>query len=260
MTRDDSRRASPIEVRPVGFPGVRALRDAYRREAACQIVRDSILERGLGDAYLLVRDGEVAGYGGVWTQHFPGRVMEFFALEDHRDDLAELFAAFARTTGATHLEAQTNIGIMDGLLDACATDVVEENILFEDGPPTELALVGATVRPRTVGDVAPEGEWILDVGWRAVAAGGVLRHYNPPFGDLFLEVIPEMRGQGLGSFFVQELRRICRAQGLTPAARCDPDNVASRRALARGGLVECGTLRAGVLRDNLGAPTGAGPF
>ena len=236
-----------IDVRVVGFPGVRALRDAYRREARCQIVRDSVLERGLADAYLILHEGEVAGYGGVWTAHFPGRIMEFLLLPDHRADRAELFRAFVEAAEATHLEAQTNIPTMDGLLEDFATNVRVEHVLFQDGPVTNLEVPEARIRPRTPGDVAPDGEWIVDVGWRPVAAGGILRHYNPPYADLFLEVIPEMRRQGLGTFFVQELRRICAAEGLTPAARTDPDNVAARRALTRGGLVECGMLRVGDL-------------
>lgn len=247
-TRRDGAGTMGIDVRVVGFPGVRALRDAYRRHAQCQIVRDSILERGLADAYLILRDGEVAGYGGVWNAHFPARVMEFFLLPDHLVERSALFRAFVEASGATHIEAQTNLPDMNGLLDAVAGDVEDEHVLFADGPPTSLAFPGATLRLRTPGDVAPDGEWIVDVGWRPVAAGGILRHYNPPYGDVFVEVIPEMRGRGLGSWFVQELRRICRDEGLTPAARCAPDNVASRRALARGGLAECGRLRAGALR------------
>jgi len=173
--------------------------------------------------------------------------MEFLVLPDHRADREAFFWALVEASGATHLEAQTNIPAMDDLLAEVATGIHVEHVLFQDGPATHLEVPDARIRPRTTGDVAPDGEWIVDVGWRPVAAGGILRHYNPPFADLFLEVIPEMRGRGLGSFFVQELRRICHAEGLTPAARCAPDNVASRRALVRGGLVECGELRVGKL-------------
>ena len=236
-----------IEVRLVGFPGVRALRDAYRREARCQIVRDSVLERGLADAYLMFRGGEVAGYGGVWNEHAPGRVMEFLVLPDHRADRTALLRAFVEASGATQLEAQTNIPAMDALLEDFATDIRAEHVLFQDGSATNLEFPDARIRPRTPGDVAPDGEWIVDVAWRPVAAGGILRQCNPPYADLYLEVIPEMRGQGLGSFFVQELRRICQAEGLTAAARCAPDNAGARRALTRGGLVESGMLRAGDL-------------
>jgi RimJ/RimL family protein N-acetyltransferase len=44
-------------------------------------------------------------------------------------------------------------------------------------------------------------------------------------------------GQGLGSFLVQELKRVCYELGAVPGARCNPDNVASRRTLQRAGFV-----------------------
>jgi len=52
-------------ARPCAFADIEPLREAYRAEANCQIVHDSILPRGLADAYLLHRESEVMGYGGV---------------------------------------------------------------------------------------------------------------------------------------------------------------------------------------------------
>ena len=72
-----------------------------------------------------------------------------------------------------------------------------------------------------------------------------MSHYNPPYADLYMEVIPEARGRGIGSFLVQELRRVCRESGRIPAARCDPANEASKKALLRGGLVAVGSIVAG---------------
>jgi hypothetical protein len=43
--------------------------------------------------------------------------------------------------------------------------------------------------------------------------------------------------RGLGSFLVQELKRACCDLGAVPCARCNPDNVASRRRLQKAGLV-----------------------
>ncbi len=149
-------------------------------------------------------------------------------------------------SGATHIEAQTNMPGMLRLLHACATDVAEEHVLFTEGARTDLGCTGATFRRRAEGDDdAPDGDWVVSIGGRAVAAGGVLTHYNRPYGDLYLEVREDFRGRGIGSWLVQELRRVAREAGHVPAARCDPKNDASRRTLERGGLVVCGSLLAG---------------
>ena len=66
-----------------------------------------------------------------------------------------------------------------------------------------------------------------------VATGGILTHYNPPYGDLYMEVDPAHRRQGLGSFLIQELKRTAYATGRVPAARCNVANTASRATLQR---------------------------
>jgi GNAT superfamily N-acetyltransferase len=62
-----------------------------------------------------------------------------------------------------------------------------------------------------------------------------------------MEVAPAFRGRGLGTFIVQEAKRVCREAGLTPAARCPPANVASRRSLERAGLLPNGRILSGRL-------------
>jgi hypothetical protein len=42
---------------------------------------------------------------------------------------------------------------------------------------------------------------------------------------------------GLGAYFAQELKRIAYEMGGIPAARCDTDNVASRKTLQKAGFV-----------------------
>ncbi|HEY0866526.1 MAG TPA: hypothetical protein VGE01_04070, partial [Fimbriimonas sp.] len=69
-----------ICARGAKYAEVEAMRDLYRQEAACQIIHDSILRRGLADAYLVTVDGKVGGYGGVWNQYDPGMAMEFYTL------------------------------------------------------------------------------------------------------------------------------------------------------------------------------------
>jgi hypothetical protein len=51
----------------------------------------------------------------------------------------------------------------------------------------------------------------------------------------------------LGSYLVQELKRVCYENGDVPAARCSPTNVASRATLQKAGFVPCGHILAGTI-------------
>lgn len=236
-----------IEVRRVDVRVVSALRARLREGVQCQIVHDSILPRGLADPYLVLADGDPAGYGAVWNQYHPGRVVEFETHMRSGNARTALFAGFLAASGASEMEAQTNLPGMLQLLEEFGSEPVEEKILFHEGDPTNLSVEGASFRRRRDGDGGPDGDWVIELDGEVVAAGGVMTHYNPPHGDLHMEVSGSHRRQGLGSFIVQELRRVCRASGLVPAARCDPANLASWRALERGGMVECGRLLSAVL-------------
>ena len=69
-----------------------------------------------------------------------------------------------------------------------------------------------------------------------VAAGGLLYHYNPPYGDIYMEVAASHRRCGYGSYLVQELKRTAYELGKIPAARCNVANEASRRTLQKAGF------------------------
>jgi GNAT superfamily N-acetyltransferase len=236
-----------IRVEKTGVPEIAGLRELLRAEARCQIVRDSILGRGLADPYV-IRDGDaVVGYAGVWNDHFPNRLMEFFLVDDARHAASEYFLAAVRNSGAAAAEAQTNLMLQHRLIREHVGSPVVENILFGDDTQSRIDRPDLVFRAREPDDSGPEGEWIVERGDEVVGAGGLLHHYNPPFADLFLEVIPTARSGGIGSFLVQEICRVCRETGRVPAARCDPTNIPSRRALRRGGLVEIGEIVAGPL-------------
>ena len=70
-----------------------------------------------------------------------------------------------------------------------------------------------------------------------IAKGGILFHYNEPYGDVYMEVKEEYRRRGYGAYLVQELKRACRDLGAVPCARCNPANVASRRTLQKAGFI-----------------------
>jgi RimJ/RimL family protein N-acetyltransferase len=69
-----------------------------------------------------------------------------------------------------------------------------------------------------------------------------------------MEVTEPFRRRGLGSFLVQELKRVCYEGGHVPGARCNPDNVASRRTLQKAGFVPYGhILKGSVARKHVEA-------
>jgi GNAT superfamily N-acetyltransferase len=62
-----------------------------------------------------------------------------------------------------------------------------------------------------------------------------------------MKVGEPFRNRGLGSFLVQDLKRICYEGGSVPAARCNPKNIASRRTLQKAGFVPCGHIVYGTV-------------
>lgn len=237
-----------IDVTAVPYESLGPLRNRLLGGVACQLVRYSILRRGLAAGYLVRCDGEAAGYGGIWREHFPGRVMEFEVAPSFSHLREDLFESFVGATATTSIEAQSNRPEMFALLEAFGSDPTVENLLFEDGPERPRPADGVLLRRREPEDRGPDGDWVMERDGEVVGAGGILTHYNPPFGDLYMEVAPARRREGLGAMLVQELRRVSGEMGLVPAARCDADNVASRRTLLRGGMAECGRLVSARLR------------
>ena len=244
-----------IAVRRVRLEAILRLRDEYRREMNCQIVHDSWHARGFTDSYLLTIGEESAGYAAVGGN--PGEpktiIKEFFLLPSYRASALQFFKVLIAVSGAQMIEAQTNDPLLSLMLYDFAVDLTSNIILFADGLTTNLTLPNAQFRRMTKNDHAnvfphtlePVGDWGLESDRRIIATGGVLFHYNPPFGDIYLEVDQQYRRRGCGSYIVQELKRVCRETGHIPAARCRASNVASRFALQRGGMFPCARILRG---------------
>jgi GNAT superfamily N-acetyltransferase len=237
-----------IQAQRAEYREVEAMRELYRQEANCQIICDSLLRRGLADPYVILVEGRMAGYGGVRNKYDPGRLMEFYTLPHLRSLAQPLFRELLAVSQATEIEAQTNMPLMLTMLYDCATDITEESILFADAFVTALACPNGVFRRATPEDDEaifshqhePVGEWIMEANGAIVASGGFLCHYNPPYGDIFMEVTELARRQGFGSYLVQEVKRVCYESGKKPAARCSPTNIASRRTLQKAGFLPCG--------------------
>ena len=238
-----------IEILQAEYRDIESMRELYRHEAHCQIVHDSALSRRIAHPYMIHLNGRIAGYAGVWNKYYPKRIMEFYTLPHVRQYALPMFRKILTVSRATHIEAQTNIPLILNMLYDCGTNIIEEKILFEDGFTTKLNCPAGVLRQSKPGDHRGAGEWVVDVNGTIVGTGGVLYHYNPPYGDIYVEVSETERRKGFGSYLVQELKQIAYEAGKIPAARCDPSNVSSRLTLEKAGFLPCGYLLAGEVRN-----------
>jgi GNAT superfamily N-acetyltransferase len=246
-----------VEAVEVPLGGILGMREEYRGEMGCQIVHDSWHARGFTTSYHLQLDGELAGYGSVGGAPRDPRdtVKELYLLPRFRGSALPLFRELIARSGARTIEAQTNDPLLLLMLFDCAAEVSSPTILFADGLTTRHAPAGASFRRLAEADRGSvfehtheaEGEYGLEYDGAIVATGGLTFYYNPPFADVYMEVAAPYQGRGLGSFLVQELKRVCYEMGRVPAARCGGTNVASRRTLERAGMFPCGRIVRGVI-------------
>jgi len=238
---------------------IQGMRDMYRHEMNCQIIHDSIHARpGWTHEYLLTEDGVKVGYGSVavagpWQEN--PSVYEFFVMPQYRLHMFDLFIALLTSSGATMIETQSNDPLLTVMLHTFVPSVSSESILFHDSVTTTHVPPDALVRRVRLEDAVQiaqheldsEAKWLVEVGGVVAAAGDILFHYNRPYGDIYMKVAEPFRRRGIGTYLVQELKRISYANGSIPAARCSPKNVASRRTLQRAGFVPCGHILKGLV-------------
>ena len=248
---------SDLSATPSTLDRIREWRNAYLQEMDCQVAHDSIHGRpGWTHEYLLSADGAPVGYGSVavggpWAGQ--PTVYEFYLVRGHRVRLFDLFQVLLTASRAARIEVQTNDALGSAVLHRFASAVKSESILFHDERSTALAPSGATFRqPRASAapDIPPEDRrWrgIVEVDGAVAATGGVLFHYNRPFGDIYMDVAEPFRRRGIGSFLVQELKRVCYESGHVPAARCATGNIASQRTLQKAGFAPCGHILNGMV-------------
>ena len=238
---------------------IEAMRDIYRHEMNCQIIHDSIHARpGWTHEYVLYEGAVKVGYGSVavagpWQAN--PSVYEFFVLPHNRGHVFDLFAALLSASRATEIETQSNDELLTVMLHTFAPTVSSESILFHDRLTTAYTLPDALFR-KVCQEDAPqiaqqeldsEATWMVEVGNVVAAAGDILFHYNRPYGDIYMKVAEAFRRRGVGTYLVQELKRVCYEGGSVPAARCNPNNVASRKTLQKAGFVPCGHILKGTV-------------
>lgn len=253
-----------IECTVTELSAIAHLRDIYRHEMHCQIMHDSLHARpGWTTSFLLKVDGAPAAYGAVaragpWKDK--PTIFEFFVLPDQRHRTIRLFSELVKTTGTRSIETQTNRTMLAVMLQSFCPSVVAEAILYEDGYRISTSIPTAIVRPVMPDDAAQitarqldaDAKWLLQLEDQIVGTGGILYHYNRPFGDIFMAIAEPFRRRGLGAFLVQELKRVCYEMGSVPAARCNVNNTASQLTLQKAGFVPCGNVVTGTLKETFG--------
>lgn len=244
-------------AKPASLESVLPWRDMYRLEMSCQIIHDSIHSRpGWTQEYVLFAGSVAVGYGsiaiaGPWKEK--PTVFEWYVVPQHRSRMFDLFSVLLTASGSVAIETQSNDTLLTVMLHTFARTVISESVLFHDKLTTAHSPCGAIVRRTTADDAAQlqaheldaDADWVVEAEHKVVAAGGVLFHYNRPYGDIYMKVAEPFRRRGFGSYLVQELKRICYEQGNVPAARCNTTNIASRKTLQKAGFVPCGHILSG---------------
>ncbi len=248
-----------IEVRPATAPEILPLRTRLRDEVRGQIVHDSIHRRpGWTSSFLLHVGGAAVGFGSVAIDGpWNGRptAIEFYVVPEHRHGTFAMFESFLGASGAKFLAVQSNLPLLTEVAFRHGKEMTSEKVVFRDGVTTSHAAGGARMRRLTSEEDLREaierrqggGEWVLELEGTVAATGGILFHYNVPYGDVYMEVVESFRRAGVGTFLVQELKRACYELGAIPCARCSPDNTASIRTLQRAGFVPVAHILVGAI-------------
>lgn len=250
------------QARLVSAPEVLPLREHHREEMNCQIVHDSIHRRpGWTLTYQLELGGVVVGFGSVaiagpWKDK--PTLFEFYVLPEHRAKAFELFEALLAASSPQFMEIQSNDALLAVMFHTCARDIASEKIVFRDKLTTTLPANGATLRCtiskeeiQTQIEQRQGGpEWQMELDGQVIGNGGILFHYNVPYGDIYMEVAEPFRRRGFGAWLVQELKHEAYKLGAVPGARCSPMNVASRSTLQKAGFVPFAHMLNGVLDKN----------
>jgi GNAT superfamily N-acetyltransferase len=248
-----------IDVRVSELDEIQRMRNNYRQEMNCQITHDSIHVRpGWTREFVLESTGVPMGYGSVavagpWRDN--PALYEFYVEHEHRARTFDLFAKLLAVCGAKTIETQTNAQMLTVMLHTFTRNVRAESILFEDAFQTSYAPDGAGFRAAMSEDVEElrrqglddGAAWIVTMNGGIAGAGGVLYHYNRPYGDLYMKIGESFRLKGLGTYLIQEMKKVCRTNGDVPAARCNVNNLPSRGTLQKAGFIPCGNIVVGDL-------------
>ncbi|MFN8355360.1 MAG: N-acetyltransferase [Spirosomataceae bacterium] len=240
---------------PTSLAAIMPFRALFLQELNRQIRYNAAHERGWTDSYNLIVNGVSVGYASVKGQEISNRdtIFEFYVIPPFRTFGLSLFRELLTISQAQYIEAQSNDLLLTAMLYEVGTNIRSDVILFEDYFQTAYPLTEAVFRPRQHGEFLHHsdelGDFVIEFRNEVVAMGGFLRHYNPPFADLYMEVKEIHRQQGWGTQILQEIKKECYLAGRIPAARCNGANIASKATLLKAGFRVSGHLLIGELRN-----------
>lgn len=242
-----------IKATKVPLEKIQKFRSLFLQANNMQIRYDACHKRNWIDSWLLTLDGVEVGYGSVkGKDRLADRdaIFEFYVLPTWLNKAHFLFTHLLEVSKVQYLECQTNDFLMSSMMYEFARNISSDTILFEDHFVTNFKQPEIIFRFREKEEkifTKEAGEYVLEKEGEVVATGGFLLHYNFPFADLYMEVHPKYRQQGLGTYIIQELKKACYRAGRVPAARCNIKNKASKATLIKAGLRVCGYMLLGKL-------------
>ena len=246
-----------LEVVKTDLETIQPLRVLFLQESNFQVRYDSCHWRGWADEYLFFDEGVPIGYGSVKGQDDlkdRNAIFEFYLIPAYRNQSAAFFAAFIKASGVVYIECQSNDLLLSGMMYEFAKNISSDVILFKAGAATHHSFADVIFRKKQDTDrpfehrSEPEGDYVIDKNGEIVASGGFLLHYNKPFADLYMEVQPDHRKKGYGSFLIQEVKKTCYLAGRVPAARCNISNPGSKATLLKGGMEIAGYMLTGEVK------------
>jgi GNAT superfamily N-acetyltransferase len=246
-----------LNIVKTDWEAIQPLRALFLQESNFQVRYDSCHWRGWADEYIFTVNDVQIGYGSVKGQDDlkdRNAIFEFYVVPAFRNRTAAIFAELIKVSGVVYIECQSNDLLLSGMMFEFAKNISSDVILFKAGHDTHLAPEGVSFRKKLDSDhlfdhhSEPEGDYVLEKNGEIIASGGFLLHYNKPFADLYMEVQPDHRKKGYGSFLIQEVKKVCYLAGRVPAARCGITNPASKATLLRGGMEIAGYMLTGEIK------------
>jgi GNAT superfamily N-acetyltransferase len=234
-----------MKITKVDLNEILGLRNLFLQENNFQIRFNACHERGWTDSYALKINDLTVGYAAIKGKEeisHRNSIFEFYLLPPYRKLAIAFFRQLITEIKVQFIECQSNDFGLTAMLYQFAQNIQAEAILFLDSQTTDYQLIDNIFRAKKSNDaifqhqVEPEGDYVLEKNGEIVATGGFFTHYNFPFADLYMEVKPEVRRQGLGALLIQELKKQCYQAGRVPAARCNVQNQASQATLLKAGM------------------------
>ncbi len=228
------------------------MRLLFLAEGNFQFIHNKCHLYGWADSYVFHAGNEKAGYGAVWggkNRKDRDTIFEFYVLPSFRHLANSFFVELQKIANAPFLECQTNDPLLSSLFFEHAFDIRASSILFADGTTTVYDDNNCRLK-KIFNENPADCHYKLLQDNQVVASGGLMLNYNHPYADIYYDVKEEFRKKGFGTLLVQELKNEARLLNKIPSARCNVDNIASKRTLQKAGFVICGYLLQGQFRKD----------